>query len=128
MHVMWSRCGGLDCIRAPGLPVGTRLQVRPAAAAEFGGVPAMGGRLVVDGADLCFVPRFGFVDDTSYVVTIDGPTTDATATPVRLHRQGPERAASTDVLGIYPSAASVPRNLLRLYIWFSVTMSEGSAA
>jgi hypothetical protein len=128
MHVMWSRCGGLDCIRAPGLPVGTRLQVRPAAAAEFGGIPAMGGRLVVDGADLCFVPRFGFVDDTSYVVTIDGPTTDATATPVRLHRQGPERAASTDVLGIYPSAASVPRNLLRLYIWFSAPMSEGSAA
>ena len=48
--------------------------------------------------------------------------------PVRLHREGPERAASTEVLGIYPSAASVPRNLLRLYVWFSAPMSEGSAA
>ena len=87
----------------------------------------MAGRLVADGADLCFVPRFGFVDGTTYVVTIGSPTTDAR--PSRCGcTAGPERAATTEVLGIYPSAASVPRNLLRLYVWFSAPMSEGSAA
>src|SRR6478609_2975931 len=122
MDVTWSRCGDQDCIRGKSLPLGTRLQVRPAAAAEFGGVPAMAGRLLVDGADVCFVPRFGFVDGTTYIVTIDGH-----AALTRLHRRRPERAASTEILGIYPSAALVPRNLLRLYIWFSAPMSEGSA-
>ncbi len=138
MDVTWSRCGGLDCIRGQGLPVGARLQVRPAAAAEFGAVPAMAGRLVPDGGDLCFVPRFGFVDGTTYVVTIDDRTVDGFTIdgfskdsvdgPVRLHRRRPELPATTDVLGIYPSAPSVPRNLLRLYVWFSAPMSEGSAA
>jgi hypothetical protein len=32
------------------------------------------------------------------------------------------------VLAIYPTAAQVPRNLLRIYIWFSAPMSEGDAA
>ena len=34
----------------------------------------------------------------------------------------------TRVTGIYPTAAEVPSNLLRLYVWFSAPMSEGCAA
>src|SRR6476619_3688389 len=105
LDVSWSRCADLDCIRGRGLPLGTRLQVRPAAAAEFGGVPAMAGRLLVDGAGVCFVPRFGFVAGTTYIGTIDGH-----AALTRLHRWRLDRAASTEILGIYPSAALVPRN------------------
>lgn len=40
----------------------------------------------------------------------------------------PEHPATTEVLEIYPRAAIVPRNLLRLSVWFSAPMSEGSAA
>ena len=32
------------------------------------------------------------------------------------------------MLAIYPSAAEVPRNLLRFYLWFSAPMSQGYAA
>ena len=32
----------------------------------------MAGQLVPDGATLCFVPRFAFVDGTTYTVVVDG--------------------------------------------------------
>ena len=50
------------------------MQVRPGRrpAAVHGGLPPMAGRLVRDGADLCFVPRFAFLDGTAYTVTVDG--------------------------------------------------------
>ena len=35
---------------------------------------------------------------------------------------------ATEVTGIYPTAAEVPRNLLRFYVWFSAPMSQGCAA
>ncbi|HET6187192.1 MAG TPA: hypothetical protein VFE59_09335, partial [Trebonia sp.] len=38
------------------------------------------------------------------------------------------RPAVTEVTGISPTAAEVPVNLLRLYVWFSAPMSEGYAA
>ena len=82
----------------------------------------MAGRLVRDGDDVCFVPRFPFVDGTSYAVAVAG------ATVAVLTRPRPERPAVTEVLAIYPTAAEVPRNLLRFYIWFSAPMSEGYAA
>ena len=82
----------------------------------------MAGRLVRDGADVCFVPRFPFVDGTSYTVAVDG------ATARHPDPSRPEQPAATEVLAIYPTAAEVPRNLLRFYIWFSAPMSEGYAA
>ena len=136
--VAWSLCGGAGCIRLPGLAPGADVQVRPALAAAGapfadvqvrpgpdapgGQFPAMAGRLVRDGDDVCFVPRFPFVDGTSYAVTVSG------ATVAILTRPRPEQPAVTEVLAIYPTAAEVPRNLLRFYIWFSAPMSEGYAA
>jgi hypothetical protein len=45
-----------------------------------------------------------------------------------LSRSRPEPRATTQVAGIWPTAARVPRNLLRLYVLFSAPMSEGYAA
>ncbi len=82
----------------------------------------MAGRLMRDGEDVCFVPRFGFVAGTSYAVTAGGVPVAVLARP-----RAPQTAV-TEVLAIYPTAAEVPRNLLRFYVWFSGPMSEGFAA
>jgi len=118
----WSRSGGGDCIRLTGLPAGADVRVFPGTAVPAGSLPPMAGRLERDGADLCFLPRFAFLDGVSYTVAVDG-------TPAAvLARPRPERPAATEVTGIRPTAAEVPVNLLRFYIWFSAPMSEGYAA
>jgi hypothetical protein len=121
-EVCWSVSGGADCIRLTGLPAGADVQVRPGTAVARSGLPPMAGRLVRDGASLCFVPRFAFVDGTAYTVTVDGGTAAV------LTRARPDRPATTEVTAILPTAAEVPGNLLRLYVWFSAPMSEGYAA
>lgn len=82
----------------------------------------MAGRLVRDRDDLCFVPRFPFVEGTSYTVVVAGYVTTV------LVRPRPGRTRITEVAGIHPTATEVPRNLLRCYVWFSAPMSEGYAA
>ncbi len=138
----WSSLGGADCIRVRGLARGVRPRVLPATAAATVAAGSMAGRLVVDGADMCFLPRFGFVAGTTYTVTTDGLTTNTVTTntvttdgvttdgdaAVRLVRPRPDAAAITEVLAIYPTATEVPRNLLRFSVWFSARMSEGRAA
>jgi hypothetical protein len=118
--VSWSLCGGADCIRLTGLGTEALPQVRPGTTAA--GLPPMAGRLLRDEAGLCFIPRFAFLDGTAYTVTVDGVIA---ATLVRVQ---PGRGPVTDVAAIYPTSAQVPRNLLRLYVWFSAPMSEGYAA
>jgi hypothetical protein len=120
--VSWSRCGGTDCIRLGGVAPEADVYVRPRTAAVAGELPPMAGRLVRDGDDLCFVPRFAFVDGTTYTVVVED-----TAAAV-LARPRPDRPATTEVLDIRPTATEVPRNLLRLYVQFSAPMSEGYAA
>jgi hypothetical protein len=125
-RLSWSVLDGADCLRLGGLAAGAQVQVRPAgisAAAEMpADLPPMAGRLAADGADACFVPRFGFVDGTAYAVTVDGAPAGV------LTRRRPGRPAAAQVLAIHPAAGEVPRNLLRCYVWFSAPMSEGYAA
>jgi hypothetical protein len=125
-RVTWSRHGGAVCIRLAGLAGETNVQVRLAqasgAALTAGVLPAMAGSLVRDGHDLCFVPRFAFIEGSAYTVTAGG------ADVAVLVRPRAERPAVTEVIGIWPTAAEVPRNLLRLYVQFSAPMSEGQAA
>jgi hypothetical protein len=121
-EVSWSRSGDADCIRLAGLPAGADVQVRPGSAVAVGRLPPMAGRLVRDGADLCFVPRFAFLDGTAYTVAVDG------ASAAVLVRARPDHPATTEVTGIRPTAPEVPCNLLRLYVWFSAPMSEGYSA
>ena len=118
----WSRGRGGDCIRLTGLPAGADVRVFPGTAVKAGSLPPMAGRLERDGADLCFVPRFAFLDGMSYTVTVEGRSAAV------LVRPRPERPAATEVIGIYPMADEVPVNLLRFYVWFSAPMSEGYAA
>jgi hypothetical protein len=118
----WSRSDGGDRIRLTGLRAGAEVQVFPGTTAPAAGLPPMAGRLVGDGDGLCFVPRFAFLDGTTYTITVDG-----TAVAV-LGRARAGRLATTRVTGIRPTAAEVPLNLLRLYVWFSAAMSEGCAA
>ena len=133
--VRWSSYGGADCIRlagvaGPAVAAGAgAVEVRPvvdtrhaSGVAAVGGLPATAGRLVRDGADVCFVPRFTFVSGTSYAVAVGGVTIAV------LHRPGPDQVATTRVLLISPTAPQVPRNLLRCYLWFSAPMSQGYAA
>jgi hypothetical protein len=121
-EVSWSRCGGAECLRLRRLVPGADVQVRPRVAVVAGELPPMAGRLVRDGGETCFVPRFGFVAGTTYTVQVDGVTAAVLPCP------RPDRPATTEVLGIRPTAAEVPRNLIRLYVWFSAPMSEGNAA
>jgi hypothetical protein len=101
----WSRSGGGDCIRLTGLSAGADVRVFPGTAVAAGSLPPMAGRLERDGADLCFVPRFAFLDGTSYTVTVEGRRAAV------LVRPRPERPAATEVTGIRPTAAQVPVNL-----------------
>jgi hypothetical protein len=82
----------------------------------------MTGRLVADGEDLCFLPRFAFIDGATYTVVVDGVEV-ATVVRPKAHHQ-----PTTHVLAVFPTAPVVPRNLLRCYVWFSAPMSEGCAA
>ncbi len=116
----WSRSG--DCIRLTALPAGADVQVFAGTAAAVGGRPPMSGRLVRDGADACFVPRFAFLAGTAYTVLVDGLPAAVLA------RARPGHPGITRVAGIRPTADEVPVNLLRLYVWFSAPMSEGCAA
>lgn len=86
-----------------------------------GELPPMAGRLVADGDDVCFVPRFTFIGGTSYTVAVDGVTVALLARPRS------DRLPEAEVLEIHPTAAEVPRNLLRLYVLFSAPMREGRA-
>jgi hypothetical protein len=82
----------------------------------------MAGRVVRTDDHLCFVPRFPFVEGTAYAVVVDGVVAAV------LTRPRPDRPATTQLLEIRPSAAEVPRNLLRLYLRFSAPMAEGCVA
>ncbi|MGW6770208.1 hypothetical protein ACWGBX_07275 [Streptomyces sp. NPDC055037] len=121
IEALWSRYDGQDCIRVVGAALAT-IGVRPAAAVALRSAPTMAGRFVADSGDVCFVPRFGFVDGTTYTVTVSGTEV------VRLHRPAVREASTTDVVGIGPTVSVVPRNLLRCYVTFSAPMSDGEAA
>jgi hypothetical protein len=81
----------------------------------------MAGRLVRDGEDACFLPRFAFAEGTEYIVKVDG-----VSTPPLLRAHTPAEPTAF-VMRIHPTAHEVPRNLLRLYVSFSAPMAAGHA-
>jgi len=104
------------------VPADAAVLVRPFTEGRLDELPPMGGRLVRDGDDVCFLPRFAFIDGATYTVLVDGVEVAAVVRP------RPDHPPTTQVLAVFPTAAVVPRNLLRFYIWFSAPMSEGFAA
>jgi len=80
----------------------------------------MAGRYERDPDGVSFFPRFGFTPGRSYTVVGGG-------TEFTLSRPSDIAPATTDVAELYPTAGSIPFNLLRLYLCFSSPMSEGVA-
>ena len=102
-----------------------------------GTLPPVLGDYAVHGGALRFTPRFPFDPGQRYEVVLDPaslpPARHGSApAPLRTVRAtieipAPDRAPSTRVVAVYPSALEVPENHLRLYIVFSAPMGLGAA-
>jgi hypothetical protein len=121
-RVSWSTCEDLPCLRVRGGRTATHVAVRPVSSRGVQSRPATAGRLVVDGDDLCFVPRFPFLAGTSYEVAVDGRVVGTATCAAR-----PASPPNTEVVAIRPTGGTVPRNLLRCYVEFSAPMREAGA-
>lgn len=91
-------------------------------------VPPAAGRLLVEGDAAWFVPRFPFVDGMSYSLLVRSASEADGTEAWDIRRPSSEGSATTEALEIYPTAAELPVNLLRVYVHFSALMSEGWAA
>ena len=109
-----------------------RLAVYPSEALTSRGseptVPPIAGRFVVEGASVCFVPRFAFAGGVSHSLLVASAGGTECAEVWEIVRPSPDAASTSEVLAIYPTAAALPVNLLRVYVHFSAPMSEGWAA
>jgi hypothetical protein len=100
----------------------------PAVLAVFTGepepdTPPIAGRYELDPEGLHFRPRFPFVSGVTYVVRLDlggSPTVE------RFDVAAPGGAAPR-VTAVFPSADSLPENLLRFYVHFSQPMEAKDA-
>ncbi len=98
-------------------------------------VPAILGRYERDGNTLVFFPRYPLSKNVKYQMlvgprlqqAIDQKSTQVSKPPMlfQLPSQPPE--TPTTITAIYPSAAVLPVNLLKFYIYFSRPMSRGQA-
>jgi hypothetical protein len=120
--VSWSTVADAACLRVHDGATATAVAVRPASRG-LQSTPAAAGRLVVDGDDVCFVPRFPFLAGTEYEVEVDGAVVGTVTCPAR--RAAP---STTEVLAIRPTSTTVPRNLLRCYVEFSAPMRAAGSA
>ncbi len=91
----------------------------------------MAGRFFFEHDSVYFEPRFPFLEGLSYSL-LAARTDDQGLALERevwtIDRGEAGGVPTTSVLAIYPTAATVPVNLLRLYLHFSAPMSEGWAA
>lgn len=149
LELAWSEHQGHECIRVQGwteteldeftrlAPSGlsNRLIVLPSEFIESGthidALQSIPGSFKTDGTAICFVPRFPFLDGTSYSLVVGSvtETRDPKTSEIWTIKRPPQAGeATTDVLGIYPSADELPVNQLKIYIQFSNPMSEGWAS
>jgi hypothetical protein len=127
--IEWVERDGRAALRVTGAGSAASVAVYPASLAADGraAVPSllqpMAGRCEAEPPDaVVFVPRYPFVAGTGYEVV---------AGSHRLTIGLPARAAAdpvTYVVSIRPALDVVPRNLLRLYVEFSGSMSDGLAS
>ena len=98
-------------------------------------LPVLGDYAVRDGA-VRFTPQFPFYPGQRYEVVFDPsslPSARQRSAPsplppvsTTIEIPAPDRAPSTRVVAVYPSALEVPENHLRLYIVFSAPMGLGA--
>jgi hypothetical protein len=97
----------------------------------------LGTYLIVDGI-LRFTPRFPFDPGQRYDVRFDGtrlpsandapPASWRVALETSVEIPAPAKSRTTGVVAVFPSAAVVPENQLRLYISFSAPMGLGGGS
>jgi hypothetical protein len=85
----------------------------------------LGGRVALEGQAVRFTPALPFVAGLEYAVVERGP---GEARAHRITRPGRPVAADAEAVGLYPTARTVPLNLLKIYAQFSGPMAEGHAA
>jgi hypothetical protein len=94
------------------------------------GLPPMLGVYRVESNALRFEPQFPLEPGVTYRVVFrpDQLPEGKQATPITAVFQAPRRSATptTVVSRVYPSADSLPENLLKFYIHFSAPMSRGN--
>ena len=91
-------------------------------------VPSVAGQIVIQDGTVCFVPRFPFVGGVSYSLLVNPAGAGEFTEVWEILRPSLQASSTAEVLGIYPTAAELPVNLLRVYVHFSAPMSEGWAA
>ncbi len=91
-----------------------------------GDVPALLGSYSVEAGSLIFRPRFPLAPSVEYRAVFR-PANGATAIEKTFGERSRETAPSARVEQVYPSADVLPSNQLRMYIYFSASMSRGEA-
>jgi hypothetical protein len=90
------------------------------------GVPML-GEYSVDADTLRFVPQFPPLRGTRYVARFNGASLDMPTLTAEWTRSNMTGPGTTRVIAVYPSADTLPMNLLRMYIQFSAPMTIGEA-
>jgi hypothetical protein len=139
LRLSWVEHGGAEALCIGGWPAAaldelrrlspaeltTRVAVLPAEVArtreESSPLQPAAGRYELDRDRLLFLPRFPFVAGTGYSVVVDGEA-------FSIERPAAPAQPETAVAEIFPTAAELPANQLKLYVAFSAPMSEGFAA
>jgi hypothetical protein len=87
----------------------------------------MVGEYVVVRDTLRFIPRFPPLRGTRYVARFNGAAIGRATVTAEWMRDAPTGPGTTRVAAIYPSADTLPMNLLRMYVQFSAPMTIGEA-
>ena len=142
----WAQHQGRDCLKIGGWTeaeldelngrdagaLSRRLALYPSEALPQGGarpaVPPVAGRFMVEGRSVWFLPRFPFAGGVRYSLLVENAVDTERAEVCEIVRPAPDAVSTTEVVAIYPTAAELPVNLLRVYVHFSAPMSEGWAA
>lgn len=153
LKLAWSEHQGRSCLRVCGwtekqlrelgglaaADLGRRLALLPSevveATPDLRAIQPIAGSFEFDRDTIFFLPRFPFLDGISYSLLVHsvpekGRVGGAEVCPEiwTIQRPMPEDTPTTGVVAIYPSAAELPVNQLKLYVHFSRPMSEGWAA
>ncbi|HEY4029908.1 MAG TPA: hypothetical protein VGM25_06160 [Caulobacteraceae bacterium] len=115
---------GLTLGRLRALPPDAQDWTRVLSVSVSPGLPAVLGRYAVQGAAVTFQPAYPLQPGRPYLARLDPgggrPVLTARLTPAAAQAQAP-----VQVVAVYPSGATQPQNLLRLYLQFSAPMAAG---
>jgi hypothetical protein len=156
LTLSWSSVASDECLRVGGFADRERdrlaradpdelARLLPVYAQEPGGrsashlrarFPPMRGRYVIDGANVCFAPRFPFRPGTTYLLLVAPevvpPTPNDRVDPdgfmeLLIERPARSHRSPAQVVTVQPTARVLPRNHLRFYVTFCDPMCEGDA-